>query len=149
MGRSGEAYAAIEVGEYWRFDETGRYHRARLAGDRLVGDRYEAIAIDELASDVLQGYSEALDLNLRWERGRLGLYNPATGLHIATFTSERLRADQERARADGSGAARLQAEAQVRALGRATRPPPQRLTDCPPPAHRVARHAAVKASEGR
>ena len=29
-------YAALGIPEYWRFDETGRYHRTRLAGDRLV-----------------------------------------------------------------------------------------------------------------
>ena len=32
-----EAYAELRIPEYWRFDETGRYHRTRLAGDRLVG----------------------------------------------------------------------------------------------------------------
>ncbi len=116
IGEKRDAYAAIRIGEYWRFDETGQYHGARLAGDRLVGDQYEAIPIDELSAEALQGYSDALNLHLRWERGTLGLYNPATGLHIATFTSERLRADQEQARADRERAARLQAEAQVRAL---------------------------------
>ena len=43
IGEKRDAYAAIGIGEYWRFDETGRYHRTRLAGDRLVGDRYEPI----------------------------------------------------------------------------------------------------------
>ena len=89
VGEKREAYAAIGIGEYWRFDETGQYHGTRLAGDRLVGDRYVPIDIDELAADVLQGYSAALHLHLRWERGEFGLYVPETGLHIATFASER------------------------------------------------------------
>ncbi len=108
IGEKRAAYAAIRIGEYWRFDETGQYHRARLAGDRLVGDQYEAIPIDELSAEALQGYSDALNLYLRWERGTLGLYNPATGLHIATFASERARADAAEARA---GAAEVRAGA--------------------------------------
>ena len=130
VGEKREAYAAIGIGEYWRFDETGQYHGTRLAGDRLVGDRYEPVDIDELALDVLQGYSAALHLHLRWERGELGLHVPETGLHIATFASERagrirerVRADREQAgriqaeaRADRERAARLQAEARMREL---------------------------------
>ena len=105
-------YAALGIPEYWRFDETGEYHRARLAGDRLVGSRYEPIAVEELADGILQGYSTALNLNLRWENGQLGWHDPATGRHIATFESERNRAESERA-------ARIQAEA--RAEGERTR----------------------------
>ena len=41
-------YAALGILEYRRFDETGRYHGARLAGDRLVDGRYETIGISEL-----------------------------------------------------------------------------------------------------
>ena len=33
-------YAALGIPDYWRFDETGNFHRARLAGDRLVNGRY-------------------------------------------------------------------------------------------------------------
>ena len=92
-------YARRRILEYWRFDETGRHHGRRLAGDRLVGDHYEEIPIDVLAADVLQGRSEVLHLDLRWEQGELGLYVPETGLHIATFTGERARADQAEAEA--------------------------------------------------
>ena len=97
-----ERYAELQIPEYWRFDETGRYHRARLAGDRLVDGRYEPIPIDELAADVSQGYSQVLNLYLRWEQGQLAWYDPATGRHIATFEDER--------------AGRLLAEARVREL---------------------------------
>ena len=83
------AYAALGIPEYWRFDETGRYHGTRLAGDQLVDGVYVPLDIDELADGVLQGYSAALDLNLRWEDGRLGWHDTTTGQHIATFESER------------------------------------------------------------
>ena len=83
------AYAALGITEYWRFDPTGEYNRALLAGDRLVNGHYVPIEVDELVDGVLQGYSAALDLNLRWEDGRLGWHDTTTGQHIATFESER------------------------------------------------------------
>ena len=95
-------YAALGILEYWRFDATGEYHGARLAGDRLVEGMYQPIPVDELTDGILQGYSGALNLTLRWERGQLGWYDPATERHIATFDSER--------------SARLAAEARVREL---------------------------------
>ena len=82
-------YAAFGVREYWRFDHTGESHGTRLAGDRLVGDRYEPIEIVELEPEVLQGESKALNLLLRWDHGELGWIDPATGEHIPTFDSER------------------------------------------------------------
>ena len=102
-------YAALDIPEYWRFDETGEYHGARLAGDRLVDGQYQPITINELADGALQGYSAVLNLNLRWESGQLGWYDPATGEHILTYHDQRERADSERA-------ARLRAEARVREL---------------------------------
>ena len=108
-GRKRLDYEALGIAEYWRFDETGEHHRTRLAGDRLVAGSYEPIAIEELPDGVLQGYSAALNLHLRWEQGRLAWHDPATGQHIATFESERARADSERHRADS-------AEARIREL---------------------------------
>ena len=62
-------YASHGVVEYWRFDEEDGPNRVRLAGDRLAGGRYEPIEIEELADGVMQGYSAALNLHLRWEQG--------------------------------------------------------------------------------
>ena len=93
-------YAAMGILEYWRFDETGEHHGARLAGDRLVDSRYVPIPIDPLPGDILQGHSRALNLLLRWEQRRLGWHDPATGDHIATFISERAGRIRERDRAD-------------------------------------------------
>ena len=41
-------YADLGIPEYWRFDKTGEYHGARLAGDSLVGGEYVAMPIEEL-----------------------------------------------------------------------------------------------------
>ena len=106
-------YARLGIAEYWRFDETGQYHGARLAGDRLVDGVYVPIQIDRLADDVLQGHSRVLNMLLRWERGVLGWYDPATEEHIATFESERERADAAEARAE---AERIAAATRIRQL---------------------------------
>jgi len=58
-----------------------------------VEGRYEAIEIRGLPGGVLQGYSRALNLNLRWEEGLLALHAPATVRPIATLEEERVRAE--------------------------------------------------------
>ena len=122
-GAKREDYARLLIPEYWRFDKTGQHHGTRLAGDRLVNGVYVPIPIDQLAEDVLQGYSQALNLLLRWERGELAFHDPATGRHIVTYEDLQERVDQERAarlqaeaRADTERAARMQAEARIREL---------------------------------
>ena len=123
-------YAALGIGEYWRFDETGEYHGARLAGERLVDGVYVVIEIEELPDGGLQGYSPVMNLNIRWERGELVFYDPDAGRPIATLKDERearmaaeARADTERearmaaeARTDTEREARAAAEARVREL---------------------------------
>ena len=97
-------YAALGVPEYWRFDETGRSHGTRLAGDRLVDGIYQPIAVVELEEDVLQGRSAVLHLDLRWEHGRLHWHDPATGVHITTYDDQEARAERNRALADEANA---------------------------------------------
>lgn len=113
VGPKRAIYEDLGILEYWRFDETGDNHGARLAGERLVNGRYTPIDVDELPGGVLQGYSAVLNLHLRWDDGRLGWHDPATGQHIATFDSERQRADTAEARAD-TAEARAASERQAR-----------------------------------
>ncbi len=120
-GAKREDYAALGIREYWRFDETGRYHGARLAGDRLVEGEYVPVATDELPDGNLQGYSPALDLYLRWEGGKLVLYDPATGQRVLTYKDQRDRAAAAaeapaEAERDSERDARAAAEARVREL---------------------------------
>lgn len=122
VGDKRSDYAALGIPEYWRFDETGEYHGARLAGDRLVAGEYVPIDLEELPDGSLQGYSSVLDLNIRWENGQLAWYDPATGQHITTFEDAQNRADREQSRADTAEAradeereARIRAEAALRA----------------------------------
>ncbi|MCY3692858.1 MAG: Uma2 family endonuclease [Chloroflexota bacterium] len=115
-----EEYAALGILEYWRFDETGEHHGTKLAGDRLAGGRYEPLEIEVLAGGVLQGYSRALNLNLRWEEGRLVFRDPATGAPIATLESERRdrlaaedRAETAEVHVETERQSRVQAEARA------------------------------------
>ena len=109
-------YAAQGIGEYWTFDETGRYHGVRLAGYRLVDGVYVAIDVAELPDGSLQGYSPTLNLHLRWEKGQLVFFDPTNGQPIATFNSERERADRERETRLRAEARAEAAEARVREL---------------------------------
>ena len=111
------------IREYWRFDETGAFHGARLAGDRLAEGRYEPIEIAERTDGSLRGYSAGLDVELQWQDGRLGWLDPRTGRHLPTFLEERARADAEHSgriladrRADAERARAESAEAQLRRL---------------------------------
>ena len=123
-------YAALGIAEYWRFDEAARRRDLRLAGDRLVDGRYEPIPIKELEDGVLQGYSEALNLLIRWERGELRLHDPATGRHIATFEDERARANREReARATAEAERNAEREARLRAEERVENEREARMTE--------------------
>ena len=104
-----EYYAAMGVGEYWRFDETGEYHGDYLAGDTLIEGNYQPVPVETLADGSRQGYSTALNLILRWNNGRLGWHEPETGRHIATFHElQQARLEEQQAR--------LAAEARVREL---------------------------------
>ncbi len=109
-------YARLGIGEYWRFDETGEYHGARLAGDRLVESRYKPIPIETISDGVLQGYSPVLGLHLRWEDGALVFYDPATGRPIASLESERQERAAAEAHAEAEQARAEAAEARVREL---------------------------------
>ena len=97
VGEKRDYYEVLGIPEYWRFDETGRSHGVRLAGDRLVDGVYRPVAIEELEEDILQGRSAVLHLDLRWERGQLKWHDPETGRHIATYDDQVARAEQAEA----------------------------------------------------
>ena len=109
-------YAALDIPEYWRFDETGQFHGTRLAGDRLVGGQYEPIQVDELPDGSLQGYSAVLNVDVRWVDGHLVWYDPTSGEPVATFESLRQAFAQESEALNQEREARIQAETRVREL---------------------------------
>ncbi|MCY4519972.1 MAG: Uma2 family endonuclease [Caldilineaceae bacterium] len=103
-------YAALGIPEYWRFDETGESYGARLAGDRLVGDRYKPIAIAKLPNSKLEGYSKVLGLKLRWEKGQLKCFDPTTTKPIMSLAEMQRITEEERQGWLKEQKARLEAE---------------------------------------
>ena len=114
-GDKKDYYERLEVGEYWLFDGEGEFYGFTLRGYRLAGGRYEEIEVSEIGPGALQGYSAALNLNLRAADGYLGWHDPATGEHIPTLISERARAETAEARAE-EAEARAEEERAARVL---------------------------------
>ena len=113
-------YAALGIPEYWRFDATGEFHGTRLAGDRLVDGSYEPILVTEAEDGALQGHSELLNLNLRWEHGSLEWHDPETGRRITTIEDAEARAKDAEVRAEREWEARMrEREARLQEQSRA------------------------------
>ena len=105
-------YAGFGVAEYWRFDWTGgEYHGAPLWGGRREGLNYRPIPLQQNADGLIWGRSEALGLDLCWERGRLNLYDPAAQCYLEDLSTAARRADAAALRADAA-AERADAEAE-------------------------------------
>ena len=116
IGEKPDFYASLGVREYWRFDETGEFHGARLAGDVLVAGRYRPIPVDELPNGELRGYSEVLGLYLCWRARHLDWYDPMTEAYIPSLESERQLRQQAERHADTERQLRQQAEERIRQL---------------------------------
>ena len=80
-------YANLGIPEYWRFDPSGgEFHRgAALAGDRLVNGRYEPFPIHRTDNGGYRGYSPALNIELRWENGKLLWYDPDEQRYLLSY----------------------------------------------------------------
>ena len=126
-----EGYAALGIGEYWRFDPSGgEYHDAPLAGDTLLDGEYVPIEVVAEPGGRHWGYSEILELELWWEEGKLRFRDPASGHFLLTPQELYERAAEEHAdrkaaearagtaesRAREEEAARLAAEARLAEL---------------------------------
>ena len=96
-------YAAMGIPEYWRFDPTGGDHyETALAGDRLVDGLYRPVPIHGTNEGRLWGHSDALNLDLCWEEGKLRFWDPEARRYLRTF--------------DEANEDRIAAEARVREL---------------------------------
>ena len=81
-----------------------------------MNGQYQPMVIEDLPGGVLQGYSAALNLNLRWEDGQLVWHDPATRQRIVTLDDERQARLSEQVRADNEQQQRIQAEARIQQL---------------------------------
>ncbi len=112
-----EAYAAMGVREYWRFDHTGgRFHRAALAGEALVEGEYKPLAVHRTDEGDYWGHSEELNLVLCWEEGQLRFWDPVGQRYLTTDLEERAARRAAEAAREAAESARRAAEARVRQL---------------------------------
>ena len=110
-----ELYAAIGIGEYWRYDptENSRYYGARLVGERLVDGEYQRLPVAPDAEGRPRGYSPTLELDLVWEDRILRFYNPATGEWLRDYAETRVELVTTESMLAGEQAARAAAEAML------------------------------------
>ena len=79
-------YARFRVTEYWRFDsQGGRWYQQALACDRLVNGVYQPIHIVQVDAERYWGHSDALNLDVCWERGELRWYDPVARRYLRTY----------------------------------------------------------------
>ena len=141
-----DIYAGYLVGEQWRFDPTGgRYHDAPLAGDQLVNGELVPIPVVTGTDGILRGYSEALGLELHWERGVLRFWDPTTAEYIPDLIESNSQRDAAVIQRDAAVIQR-DAEAEARRIADAQRDAAVIQRDAEAEARRIAdaqRDAAV------
>ncbi len=112
-GRKRDIYARLGIGEYWRFDATGgEYYGEPLVGEALVAGEYRRVEMQRNGDGMVWGRSEALGLDLCWDKGRLRFYDPSAGeyrlnmgeLVDAVAERDRIIADRDRALRDAESA---------------------------------------------
>ena len=112
-----EGYAALGIGEYWRFDPSGgEYHDVPLAGDTLIDGEYVPVEIVDEPDGRRWGYSEVLELELWWEEGTLRFRDPASGQFLLTPEEERVAREAAEARAGTAETRVAELEAELRRL---------------------------------
>ena len=99
LGFKRRLYESWGVLEYWLYDPTEDGHlEPFLQGYRLVGDRYEAIAVSpDLASGQLRGASRVLNLDLHCDRERFRFFDPVAGRYLLDLEETEQALHQERA----------------------------------------------------
>ena len=110
LGSKRDLYAELGVGEYWRYDATGRaFYGEPLVGERLVDGEYSRVELRHESDGRIWSHSEALNLDLWWVDGELRFWDPVADRWLLSHEEERDRAEEERT-------ARLTAESRVAEL---------------------------------
>ena len=118
VNRKPQIYAAVGIGEYWRFDPTGgANYGTPLYGGLLDNGAYRAVALTTEPDGILKGYSPALELSLCHDDGWPRLYDPASGTYLEGWRevwharlSAQARASAAERERDGERTARLTVE---------------------------------------
>ena len=110
LGTKRDLYARLGVVEYWKFDPSGGDHYGEpLVGETLVDGEYRELDMVRGADGGVWGYSPTLNLELRWQEGRLRFYD-----HVGRRWLENL--EESEARAQTAEARNAELEAELRRL---------------------------------
>jgi Uma2 family endonuclease len=119
-----ELYAAIGIGEYWRYDPTedSRYYGERLVGERLVDGKYQAIELRREDNGDVWSRSEALGVDFYYREedgvGDFLVRDSGTGEWLNDLAGERAAREVAEARAQAADARAEAAEAELDRLRR-------------------------------
>lgn len=124
MGPKRDLYASLGAREYWRYDPTGGdYYGEPLVGEYLVEGEYRRFEMMDDPDGLPRAHSPLLNLDLRWEEGRLRFYDPVSGRWLESNAESIARAEAEynarvaaEARADAAEARMDEMEAELRRL---------------------------------
>lgn len=124
LGPKRDLYARLGALEYWRYDPTGGdYYGEPLVGEYLVEGEYRRFELVDDPDGLPRSHSPLLNLDLRWEEGRLRFYDPATGRWLENNVESLARAEAEHdarmdaeARAETAEARMAEMEAELRRL---------------------------------
>ena len=121
LGQKRDLYARLGALEYWRYDPTGGEHYGEpLVGEYLVDGEYQRFEMMADADGLPRAHSPLLNLDLRWEEGRLRFYDPVSGRWLENNSESIARAEVAEARVEAAEVlaeterdARIAAEARV------------------------------------
>ena len=124
LGPKRELYARLGALEYWRYDPTGGEHYGEpLVGEYLEEGEYQRFEMMSDADGLPRAHSPLLNLDLRWEEGRLRFYDPVSGRWLENYVESIARAEVEHnarvaadARADAAEARMAEMEAELQRL---------------------------------
>ena len=116
-------YAAIGIGEYWRYDGTGgELYGSTLAGERLAAGAYQPLDLQRRPDGEMLGYSPVLNLVVSGRPDHLLRFIvPETGAYLQTLEEEQAARESARRELAAERAARVAAEERLRQLERRLR----------------------------
>ena len=117
LGDKRSLYARLGIGEYWRFDATGRdFYGEPLVGEYLADGEYRRFELHREADGMIWAHSPALNLDLCWSEGRLLYFDSEAGSWLLSYEEVQGARQLAEARADTAEARVLELEAELQRL---------------------------------
>ncbi len=121
LGPKRDLYARLGALEYWLYDPTGGdYYGEPLIGQYLAEGEYRRFDMKSDPDGAPRAHSPLLNLDLRWDEGRLRFYDPVSNRWLENTSEALVRAQIESdARAQAELRAQIESDARAQAELRA------------------------------